>query len=251
MIAGRGPSGPAPREVEFEWNVTRDIEQLDSGHDAPTGAWSDGALLWLAENGDGTDDAVYAYDLATGERVEDREFELDESNRAPRSLWSNGETMWVADSGQDRLFAYDPPAASCWPSMPWTPPTTTRRVSDPTASPSGSPTTAPSTSSPTWSRRPRALQPRTRTRSRSREGPEAAQHRRRADAGGAGGGGRQAHQPDATDATLDRIVAVRGTAPAYIRCGNGPELTANALRDWCRNGHRKRGRSARHRGCGS
>ena len=108
LIAGRGPSGPAPREVEFEWNVTRDIEQLDSGHDAPTGAWSDGALLWLAENGDGTDDAVYAYDLATGERVEDREFELDESNRAPRSLWSNGETMWVADSGQDRLFAYDP-----------------------------------------------------------------------------------------------------------------------------------------------
>ena len=30
------------------------------------------------------------------------------------------------------------------------------------------------------------------------------------------------------------IVARRGTAPAYIRCDNGPELTANALRDWCR-----------------
>ena len=39
---------------------------------------------------------------------------------------------------------------------------------------------------------------------------------------------------DATASTLDRIVAVRGTAPAYIRCDNGPELTANALRDWCR-----------------
>jgi len=39
---------------------------------------------------------------------------------------------------------------------------------------------------------------------------------------------------DATVATLDRIVADRGTAPAYIRCDNGPELTANALRDWCR-----------------
>ena len=37
-----------------------------------------------------------------------------------------------------------------------------------------------------------------------------------------------------TAATLDRIVAVRGTAPGYIRCDNGPELTANALRDWCR-----------------
>ena len=39
---------------------------------------------------------------------------------------------------------------------------------------------------------------------------------------------------DATAATLDRIVAVRGTAPGYICCDNGPELTANALRDWCR-----------------
>ena len=39
---------------------------------------------------------------------------------------------------------------------------------------------------------------------------------------------------DATATTLDRIVAGRGTAPGYIRCDNGPELTANALRDWCR-----------------
>ena len=104
---GGGPSGPSPSIIDFEWNVKRDIEQLDSGHDAPTGAWSDGTLLWLAENGDGADDAVYAYDLATGERVEEREFELDARNRAPRGLWSNGKTAWVADSGQDRLFAYD------------------------------------------------------------------------------------------------------------------------------------------------
>ena len=104
---GGGPSGPTPSGIEFEWNVTRDIEALDSGHEAPTGAWSDGTLLWLAENGDGADDAVYAYDLVTGERVEEREFELDETNRAPRGLWSDGKTAWVADSGQDRLFAYD------------------------------------------------------------------------------------------------------------------------------------------------
>jgi len=39
---------------------------------------------------------------------------------------------------------------------------------------------------------------------------------------------------DKTVATLDRLVAKRGSAPAFIRCDNGPELTANALRDWCR-----------------
>jgi putative transposase len=39
---------------------------------------------------------------------------------------------------------------------------------------------------------------------------------------------------DATVATLDRLIAARGQAPEHIRCDNGPELTANALRDWCR-----------------
>ena len=39
---------------------------------------------------------------------------------------------------------------------------------------------------------------------------------------------------DHTVNVLDRLVAERGSAPAFIRCDNGPEMTANALRDWCR-----------------
>ena len=69
--------------IDFEWTVTRDIADLGSGHDKPSGTWSDGTTLWLLENGSGADDAIYAYDLASGERVEDREFELDE--RQPRA----------------------------------------------------------------------------------------------------------------------------------------------------------------------
>ena len=38
---------------------------------------------------------------------------------------------------------------------------------------------------------------------------------------------------DRTVARLERLVAERG-APEHLRCDNGPELTANALRDWCR-----------------
>jgi transposase InsO family protein len=41
---------------------------------------------------------------------------------------------------------------------------------------------------------------------------------------------------DATVACLDKIVDQRGRHPGFIRCDNGPELTANALRDWCRFG---------------
>ena len=105
---GGGPTGPTPSDEDFEWTVDRDIEELDSGHELPTGLWSDGVTLWLLDNPDGAGDAVYAYDLATGERVEELEFDLDEMNRAPRGVWSDGETFfWVSDSGQDKLFAYD------------------------------------------------------------------------------------------------------------------------------------------------
>jgi putative transposase len=39
---------------------------------------------------------------------------------------------------------------------------------------------------------------------------------------------------DATVAVLDRLVTERSRPPRFIRHDNGPELTANALRDWCR-----------------
>jgi putative transposase len=39
---------------------------------------------------------------------------------------------------------------------------------------------------------------------------------------------------DHTVNVLDRLVGERRSTPAFIRCDNGPEMTANALRDWCR-----------------
>lgn len=38
---------------------------------------------------------------------------------------------------------------------------------------------------------------------------------------------------DVTVAVLDKIAAALATFPAFVRCGNGPEPTANALRGWC------------------
>lgn len=40
--------------------------------------------------------------------------------------------------------------------------------------------------------------------------------------------------PTPPSVVLERQVAARGTARGHILCDNGPELTANALRDWCR-----------------
>jgi putative transposase len=39
---------------------------------------------------------------------------------------------------------------------------------------------------------------------------------------------------DRTVETLERVVAARGIAPEHLRMDNGTELTAHALRDWCR-----------------
>ena len=103
---GGGPSGPSPSVVDFEWTVKHDLEALDESNGMPTGLWGRDGTLWVAQNGDGANDGVYAYDLETGERAEERQFELDERNRAPRGIWSDGETAWVSDSGRERVFAY-------------------------------------------------------------------------------------------------------------------------------------------------
>ena len=34
-------------------------------------------------------------------------------------------------------------------------------------------------------------------------------------------------------AVIDSVVRRRGVHPSFIRCDNGPELTAIAIRDWC------------------
>ena len=103
---GGGGGGPSPSEVDFEWTVDRDIEELDGGNDRATGVWSDGTTLWVADNADGAGDTVYAYDRASGERLSEREFALHETNRAPRGFWSDRSVVWVSDSGRERLFAY-------------------------------------------------------------------------------------------------------------------------------------------------
>ncbi len=104
---GGTPPVPIPSDEDFDWNVTRDIESLDRENDLPTGVWSDGKTLWVLENASTGADAIFAYDLETGDRLADQEFELDRRNRFSHGLWSDDETVWIADSGQDRLFAYN------------------------------------------------------------------------------------------------------------------------------------------------
>ncbi len=104
---GAPPPKPVPSDADFRWNVTRDINSLHGDNGQSTGIWGNGELLWVLENARSGPDLLFVYDLETGERVEDREFEVHSSNRFSHGIWSDGETLWVADSGRDRLFAYD------------------------------------------------------------------------------------------------------------------------------------------------
>ena len=100
-------SSPLPSTADFAWTVQHDIDALHAAHSDPTGTWGDGETLWIAQDGLGAGSAVFAYELATGARAEERDLALGAGSRDPRGIWSDGETMWVSDSDRGRLAAYD------------------------------------------------------------------------------------------------------------------------------------------------
>ena len=120
--AGGGGGAPAvvlPSDVDFDWNVTRDIEDLARDNGTPTGIWSTGSTVWVLENSLSGADALFVYSLVNGERQEGREIQLDSRNRFSHGIWSNSEIVWIADSGQDRLFAYELESGERQPEQEW------------------------------------------------------------------------------------------------------------------------------------
>ena len=77
-----------------------------AGNSRPTGIWSDGTTMWVA---DFDDDKIYAYNLSTKARDSSKDFNTLSAagNTDPVGIWSDGTTMWVADNGDDKLFAYN------------------------------------------------------------------------------------------------------------------------------------------------
>ena len=83
---------------------TEDLEfDLHTANGRPTGIWSDGSTMYVA---DASDDKVYAYALDGGARDPGAEFSLDGDNGNPVGIWSDGATMYVVDSGDYKVYAY-------------------------------------------------------------------------------------------------------------------------------------------------
>ena len=82
-----------------------DFARAAAGNEAPTGMWSNGTTLWVA---DWVDDKLYSYHVSTRARDFTREFDSLRAagNQSPTGLWSDGTTMWVADNEDGKLYAY-------------------------------------------------------------------------------------------------------------------------------------------------
>ena len=78
---------------------------LTSANNDPTGIWSDGETMWVA---DWFGRRAYAYALEDGVRKADQEFEL---GAGPRALWSDGVSMLAMTSTGKKIYSYRMPAA--------------------------------------------------------------------------------------------------------------------------------------------
>ena len=83
----------------------KDITLVSENSD-PTGIWSDGETMWVA---DWFGQRAYAYALEGGTRKTDQEFEL---GAGPRALWSDGVSMWAMTSAGKKIYSYRMPNAA-------------------------------------------------------------------------------------------------------------------------------------------
>ena len=89
----------------IDWGTLPASRALDSSNSSGMGMWSDGATMWVMNQGDN----IYAYNLADMTRNADRDITTLSAagNHNGHGMWSNGATMWVSDPVDDKLYAYN------------------------------------------------------------------------------------------------------------------------------------------------
>ncbi len=62
--------------------------------------------MWVSDR---IDKKIYAYNMITKERDEDKDFNTlnDAGNKSPSGIWSDGTTMWVVDNFSQEFYAYN------------------------------------------------------------------------------------------------------------------------------------------------
>ena len=83
---------------------------LHADNDAPRGIWGDDDTIWIANDGFGAGNKVFAYKRAStlGDRDATKDFDTPNAagNTDLAGIWSDGDTMFVVDTADDKVFAY-------------------------------------------------------------------------------------------------------------------------------------------------
>ena len=72
----------------------------------PTGIWSDGETMWVADQTDNKLYAYHAFSKFASENTNQKFDNLASGNTDIQGIWSDGETMWAADD-DNTLYAYN------------------------------------------------------------------------------------------------------------------------------------------------
>ena len=101
LIEIRGAAVPDPpkRVTGFD---------LHSSNSDPRGMWGNEDTFWVANDGSGAADKLYAYNRSDGSRDTTNDFDNlnGARNNSPWGICSDGTTMFVGDRGDDKLYAY-------------------------------------------------------------------------------------------------------------------------------------------------
>ncbi len=81
---------------------------LVSNNSTPKGIWGNDETFWVANDGSGATDKLYAYHRSDGSRDSSSDFDNlnGAGNNDVRGICSDGTTMFVADSDDDKIYAY-------------------------------------------------------------------------------------------------------------------------------------------------
>ncbi len=107
--ASTDSSFPPDQTLETELVLrpkTHDIDLTTPNGDA-RGIWADGETLWVANDGYGDNNRMYAYDLDTGQQVSRKTFDLNKvTNGEPSGVMGHNGNALVTNKSDDKVFAY-------------------------------------------------------------------------------------------------------------------------------------------------
>ena len=98
VYVGRGTTG------QGGWKAGDDLDTLRAaGNTEPSGIWSNGTTVWIA---DVSNAKLYAYSQADGARDGDKDIAVGGVIMAPTGIWSDNTTIWVIGPVDMTAFAY-------------------------------------------------------------------------------------------------------------------------------------------------